>query len=1014
MATTAPKTQSNDDEEITNLLSVLESNMKTLGQEHSETIDTMHNLAFVLTRRGEHEEAEALLRKAVPMVERLFGEDHTRTMHSLNCLTTVLRRNGKYTEAEDILRQISKRKERSLGKDNPETLKSIEDLAWVLYRQGKYEDISELYPQPEQQEDSDIIQIQMNDTGRLDAAEIIYRGSLELKTRLLGEEHPVTLASRSELAGWLNAKCRRDEAEAMYRQLVTLRTKVLGRDHKDTRKSMNDLSIVLGEQEKYHDAEEVLRELLGLQEGALGKGHPEVLRSMGALARVLLESGRLREAEEEFRQLVALKSQHHGEEHPETLESMNELAIVISEQEHYAEAEKIFRQRTMLLQKSLSRDNPKALTSLSYLAVMLEKQGKHDEAEKALYQRYLCSREGLEKEDSEDAAGRVGIFEYQPLAFPKSTRILKVYPSRYETAALVCELTEEVLDNDNPPSYAAISYTWGSQVPDRRILCHGKALIVTENCEAILRRFRQADKMTYLWIDAICINQNVVKERNQQVAMMEDIYRLAEIVAVWLGSSTEFTNEAFSYFENLAESRYSKSPVGRDSAQSLLLAKEVLDQPWFTRMWTIQEVAMASPKAVYLCRGDKMMRWESFMQAIASRKLDPDVSSLAHNAAQVFNRLKPLFESARASARRPGLVSPQGLLGSFTPLREILNILVEVRGRLSTDVRDKVFALHGIFKAFNSRFPAPDYSKSARQVFCETAEAVIKQDECLHILYHVASRARMPDLPSWVPDWGDTDAIDNNPTFTFWRATCSSVYRISPDSRHGDSLHTSGRTIGKISIRSTALSAETDPTISEIGVFQDWFQCCRRLAGSYITGESIEEAFYNTLTQLPSTESYLDIFIQQSYRENVSLEPYREWTKVIMQSIKSNIITEAASDAESGVSGLNKPLADMGHPIFSTTTAAPALDGAAKTFHDTIRERLRGKTLFLTDTHHMGIAGDAIQEGDVVTLLSGLEMPIILRPNGSSYSVITWAYIHGVMEGEEWPGTDKLDIITLV
>ncbi|KAI0543316.1 heterokaryon incompatibility protein-domain-containing protein [Xylaria curta] len=1000
MATTIPKTQSKEDEEKAILLSVLDSNLERLGQEHSETLDTMHNLAFVLTRRGEHEEAEVLLRKAVPIVERLFGKDHARTIHSMSCLTTVLRRDGKYAEAEGILRQVSERKERSLGKDNPETLKSIEDLAWVLYRQGKYEEISELYPQPEQQEDSDTIRIVMNDTGRLDAAEIIYRGSLELKTRFLGEEHPATLAGRSELAGWLIAKCRRDEAETLYRQLVTLRTKVLGRDHKDTLESMNDLSVVLGEQKKYHDAEEVLRELLDLQEGALGKGNPEVLRSISALARVLLESGRLGEAEGEFRQLVALKSQLHAEEHPETIESMNELAIVVSEQEHYAEAEKIFRQQTVLLQKSLSRDSPKVLTSLSYLAVMLERQGKHDEAENALYQHHLCSREGLEKEDSKDTVVEIGLFEYQQLVFPKSTRILKVYPSRYKTAALVCELTEEVLDNDNPPSYAAISYTWGSQAPNRRILCHGKALIVTENCEAILRRFRQLDKMTYLWIDAICINQKVIEERNQQVALMEDIYRLAEIVAVWLGPSTEFTDEAFNYFQNLAENRYSKDIVDCDRAQSLLLSKEILDQPWFTRMWTIQEVAMASPKAVYLCRGDKMMRWENFMQAIASRKLDTDVSSLVQNAAQVFNRLKPLFESARASARRPGLVSPQGLLGSFTPLREILNILVEVRGRLSTDVRDKVFALHGIFKAFNSRFPAPDYSKLARQVFCETAEAVIEQDECLHILYHVPSRARMSDLPSWVPDWGDTDVTDSNPTFAFWRASCSSMHHPSPDSRHGDSLRTSGKFLGKISIRSTALSAEIDPTVGEIEVFQDWFQCCRRLAGSYITGESIEEAFYETLVQLPPTETCLDmdIFIRQSYREKLSLELYKEWTKVITQSIKSNETTEV----------------DMEHQPSSTTTAASALGGAAKTFHDTVRESLRGKTLFLTDTQHMGIAGDAIREGDVVALLSGLEMPIILRPNGSGYSVVTCAYIHGVMEGEEWPGEDSLDVITLV
>ncbi|KAI0520748.1 hypothetical protein F5B22DRAFT_598224 [Xylaria bambusicola] len=194
-------------------------------------------------------------------------------------------------------------------------------------------------------------------------------------------------------------------------------------------------------------------------------------------------------------------------------------------------------------------------------------------------------------------------------------------------------------------------------------------------------------------------------------------------------------------------------------------------------MWTIQEVAMASPKVVYLCRGDRMMRWETFMQAMASRKLDPGVSYLANSAAQIFNRLSPLFESARESSRRPGIVSPQMLLNSFTPLREILNILVEVRAKLATDVRDKVFALHGIFKAFNARFPAPDYSKSVRQVFCETAKAIIEQDESLHILYYVSSRQRVPDLPTWVPDWGDTDVIDGNPVFSFWGATRDSVHR---------------------------------------------------------------------------------------------------------------------------------------------------------------------------------------------------------------------------------------------
>ncbi|KAI1110045.1 heterokaryon incompatibility protein-domain-containing protein [Nemania sp. NC0429] len=541
------------DEEKAELIQAYESKLEALGQAHAETLDSMHHLAFVLTCRGEHEEAEALLRKAVLAVEKAFGEEHPRTVYSLSCLTTVLRRDGKYAEAEVTLRRIAGIKERSLGNGHLETLDTTKDLAWTLYCQGKYEEISELYRNLSV-EDSDTIRM-MNDTSRLDAAEIIYRGSLELETRFLGEEHPETLASRSKLAGWLKGKCRRAEAEAVYRQLVTLRTKVLGASHKDTLESMNDLAAALSEQGKLREAEEVLREVIIIQEGVYGKGHTEVLKSTGALARVLLESGRTNEAEEALRQLVTLKSQIHGEDHPETLESMDELAVIVSKQEKYAEAEQIFRRLTEQLQRSLSRDDPKVLTTLSYVAVMLEKQGKHQEAEEAIYQQRPALGEGQEYETAEEAARRDGISIYQPLTSPRSTRILKIYPSRYETAALVCELSEEELNDENPPSYAAISYTWGSQLPSRKILCHGKAFSVTENCEAILRRFRQGNKMSCLWIDAICIDQSTVEERNKQVAMMEDIYRLAEVVVVWLGPATEHTQEAFRYFEGLAEGR---------------------------------------------------------------------------------------------------------------------------------------------------------------------------------------------------------------------------------------------------------------------------------------------------------------------------------------------------------------------------------------------------------------------------------------------------------------------------
>jgi hypothetical protein len=38
-----------------------------------------------------------------------------------------------------------------------------------------------------------------------------------------------------------------------------------------------------------------------------------------------------------------------------------------------------------------------------------------------------------------------------------------------------------------------------------------------------------------LWIDALCINQDDVNERTQQVRMMGDVYSSAEQVIIWLG-----------------------------------------------------------------------------------------------------------------------------------------------------------------------------------------------------------------------------------------------------------------------------------------------------------------------------------------------------------------------------------------------------------------------------------------------------------------------------------------------
>lgn len=65
--------------------------------------------------------------------------------------------------------------------------------------------------------------------------------------------------------------------------------------------------------------------------------------------------------------------------------------------------------------------------------------------------------------------------------------------------------------------YDALSYTWGDGAQEKSLSCNGKRLKVTETLLEALKHFRHTDRDRVLWIDQICICQDRVLERNQQV-----------------------------------------------------------------------------------------------------------------------------------------------------------------------------------------------------------------------------------------------------------------------------------------------------------------------------------------------------------------------------------------------------------------------------------------------------------------------------------------------------------------
>jgi hypothetical protein len=87
-----------------------------------------------------------------------------------------------------------------------------------------------------------------------------------------------------------------------------------------------------------------------------------------------------------------------------------------------------------------------------------------------------------------------------------------------------------------------------------------------------------------LWIDAVCIDQGNLEERNQQVAQMRDIYTNAKSVIVWLGLAQSQEELAFllTKYPDLLE---------HNTLQNALL--RLLSKPYFTRVWVSRFVYIA-------------------------------------------------------------------------------------------------------------------------------------------------------------------------------------------------------------------------------------------------------------------------------------------------------------------------------------------------------------------------------------------------------------------------------------
>lgn len=207
------------------------------------------------------------------------------------------------------------------------------------------------------------------------------------------------------------------------------------------------------------------------------------------------------------------------------------------------------------------------------------------------------------------------------------------------TTAPVLHGRLRVLSELKDEQYSALSYVWAQEDPgttqrENRLVIHCDShqhqARLGPNCWSALWHLSKIKGPLTIWVDAICINQKHDEEKIPQIALMRNVYTLAQTTYFWLGEASKGTDKAMDYLLGGMISR----DVGQNAAilritVNILIRimtfrvyphhsglKEIFSRSWIDRLWTLQE-CLLSRQGVIVC-GEKSISWLDFVCALES------------------------------------------------------------------------------------------------------------------------------------------------------------------------------------------------------------------------------------------------------------------------------------------------------------------------------------------------------------------------------------------------------------
>ncbi|KAM0264110.1 hypothetical protein ACHAQJ_000855 [Trichoderma viride] len=507
--------------------------------------------------------------------------------------------------------------------------------------------------------------------------------------------------------------------------------------------------------------------------------------------------------------------------------------------------------------------------------------------------------------------------------------------------------------------FEALSYQWGAQDNPETVFIKPSSMsdasiatfAIGKNLESALRHLRYTSKPRTLWIDAICINQNDNAEKATQVVRMSDIYSLAARVVVWLGPAEDDSDLAISTLAYLGgqvettldayrlTSPGAEEPTWYDIDLKLPYSEaqwKAIDclilREWFIRVWTAQEIQLANRLAVIQV-GSATLLWSLFRRATECLKDKPthgeERLSLSNVASSTMNgKDRPLSDLFRRHAHRQ-----------------------------CSNAHDKVYGLLAMVPPAFVAATRPDYMQPVTKTYADAFMANTASLARWEIFgCDVVDRMTdFSDAPSWVPD------LTSSKRHVYY----SGLLQFASGNSRLDCQFLDS---GKFRVRGLRSA-----TIKSVGIYcffhpQAVLRSIRLWepenldTGTYVTGESLLDAFAKTL-------------LQNDLRERNPTD--KGWPS----------LAEWKSYCEKHI------FADSAEPL-EALNFSHYLDNM-------VSGRCARRMFIETEEGYIGLGPRGCKPGDIICVIPGCNSPVVLRPTiDGNFQLVGESFVYGLNDGQ--------------